>query len=218
MPDTRDDPAPATADRGPAPGGVLGPVCGLRQRKKQQTRDTLVECAVDLFERQGYDATTIEEIAAAANVSPRTFFRYFDSKMELIRAPKQEHGTLESLVAHRPADEGPVTAVHRVVREMLAREFIDDDRAVRLIRVMLTTPSLRAAAMEHFHEHQAELAQVCAQRMGVGPDDLRPQVVAAAVGTTLWTVVDRWVADDAPADRLIPMLDEAFALLTSGME
>jgi hypothetical protein len=216
MADHRDDPAPAFA--GDAVARVDTAVCGLRQRKKQQTREALIDCAVDLFEQQGYDTTTIEEIAAAANVSPRTFFRYFDSKMELIRAPKPDHDTLEELVGARPASEGPVTAIHRVIGEMVGRELLGDDRSVRLMRVMLTTPSLRAAAMEHFQEHQAELARACARRLGVGEDELRPQVVAAAVGTTIWTVVDRWVDQGAATESLMPMLDDAFALLRAGME
>jgi AcrR family transcriptional regulator len=218
MTDTRDETATAPDPRGPAPALASGIVCGLRERKKRQTRDALVECALDLFEHHGYDATTIEEIAAAANVSPRTFFRYFESKLDLIRAPKQhDHPTLQELVAARPASEGPIEAIHGVIREMLAATLLADETGLRLIQVMLRTPSLRAAAMEHFQEHQAELAVVCAARMGEAPDDLRPQVVAAAAGTTMWTVVDRWVADGGDRDRLLPMLDEAFALLRAGM-
>jgi AcrR family transcriptional regulator len=191
---------------------------GLRERKKAQTRDSLVECALDLFERQGYDTTTIEDIAAAANVSPRTFFRYFDSKLDVVRTPKQDdHPGLVALVALRPADEGAVTAIHAVLRTMLLETLVGDPVAIRLIRVMLTTPSLRAAALDHFHEHTGELAAACAARMGAAPGALAPQVVAAAVGTTLWTVVDRWVAEGAQADRIVPMVDEAFGLLTAGL-
>jgi AcrR family transcriptional regulator len=193
-------------------------LCGLRARKKAQTRDAIIECALDLFERHGYDATTIEEIAAAANVSPRTFFRYFESKLDVVRAPKQDHEPLEDLVRARPPEEGPVTAIHRVLRDSASATLVGHDVAIRLVRVMLTTPSLRSAALDHFHEHTAELAAVCAERLGVDPGDLRSQVVAAAVGTTMWTVVDRWVADGAHSDRLIPMVDEAFGLLIGGLE
>src|SRR5919198_4310558 len=134
---------------------------GLRERKKAQTRDALVECALELFERQGYDTTTIEDIAAAANVSPRTFFRYFDSKLDIVRAPKHEHPSLAELVAARPPSEGAVAAIHAVMRTMFLEALVGDPVAIRLIRVMLTTPSLRAAALDHFHEHTGELAAVC---------------------------------------------------------
>jgi hypothetical protein len=110
-----------------------------------------------------------------------------------------------------------VTAIHAVLRTMILETLVHDDVAIRLIRVMLTTPSLRAAALDHFHEHTGELAAVCAARMGAEPGALAPQVVAAVVGTTMWTVVDRWVADGAVADRIVPMLDEAFGLLTAGL-
>jgi AcrR family transcriptional regulator len=193
---------------------------GLRERKKAQTRETIVECALDLFERQGYDETTIEDIAAAANISPRTFFRYFLTKLDVLQARKEAdaHGGLTQLVAARPRREGPVTAIHQAMRTVVLEELVHDPIAVRLVRVMLTTPSLRSAALEHFHEHTAELTQVCADRLGVAPSDLWPQVVAGAVGTTLWTVVDRWVAEGAAPDHLVPMLDEAFGLLTAGLE
>ena len=190
---------------------------GLRERKKAQTRDALIECALDLFERQGYDATTIEDIAAAANVSPRTFFRYFDSKLELVRAPKQKEGDLADLVAARPADEGPVTAVQQALRAVISELLVHDEVALRLIRVMFTTPSLRADALDHFQDHTGELVDVCSTRMGADPGDLAPRVVAAAIGITMWTVVDRWVTEGAVAERLVPMFDEAFDLLTSGL-
>jgi transcriptional regulator GlxA family with amidase domain len=91
--------------------GVAGPCVppGLRERKKARTREAIVDAALALFERKGFDATTIEDIAAAADVSPRTFFRYFDSKVDLVLAKNHEknHG-LGELIAERPADEGPV--------------------------------------------------------------------------------------------------------------
>jgi AcrR family transcriptional regulator len=197
--------------------GLARALDGLRERKKAQTRDTLIECALTLFEERGYDATTIEDIAAAANVSPRTFFRYFDSKLDLVRAPKQEGGHLADLVAERPPGERAVVAVQEVLRTLIEEMLVHDAVAVRLVRVMFTTPSLRADALDHFHDHTGQIAEVCATRMGAAPGDLGPQVAAAAIGATMWTVVDRWVADGARPERLGPMLDEAFDLLASGL-
>ena len=71
--------------------GVLQPVRGLRERKKAHTRESIIDAAIDLFERNGFDATTVEEIAAAADISPRTFFRYFESKIDVVMAEKGEN-------------------------------------------------------------------------------------------------------------------------------
>jgi AcrR family transcriptional regulator len=197
-------------------GGSCGPF-GLRERKKAHTREAIIDAAIDLFERNGYDATTVEEIAAAADVSPRTFFRYFDSKLDVVMAHKHEEKTqLAELVAARPEREGPIEAMRHVMRDSLGEIFSGDDALTsRQYRIVMTTPSLRALAFEHFHEQQEELARAFAARLGVAEDALRPQVLAAAVGTTAWTIMDRWVAEGASLDRLLPMIDEGFAVLES---
>lgn len=198
-------------------GGAEG---GLRELKKARTREAIIDAAIALFERQGYDATTVEDIAAAADVSPRTFFRYFDSKLDVVMADKRsdEH-LLEPLVAARPASEGPVEAMYQVLRRMLSEELVEREQLMfRQYRVVMMTPSLRAVALQHFHEHRDELAVVFAARLGVGPDALQPHVLAAAAATTAWTVIDRWVAQGSSADRLLPMLDEAFGMLSAGLD
>jgi AcrR family transcriptional regulator len=198
---------------------VVATRIGLRERKKAQTYEAIMHAALDLFERNGYDATTVEEIAEAADVSPRTFFRYFDAKVDVIMSHKGDRGgELDQLIAERPADEGPVEAMRHVVRDVLGPMFTDDPVMNRQIRVMLTTPSLRALARDHFNEHDDELARVFARRLDVDETALRPHVIAAAVGITMWTVINRWVADDRAIDELIPMIDEGFALLAAGLE
>jgi AcrR family transcriptional regulator len=192
---------------------------GLRERKKAQTHDAIVAAALDLFERKGYDATTVEDIAEAADVSPRTFFRYFDAKVDVVMSNKDDRGSeLDVLIAARPPDEGPLEAMRQVMRAVLGPVLRDNEVMNRQIRVMLSTPSLRAMARDHFNEHESELARVFAARLGVPEGELRPHVIAAAVGTTMWTVINRWVAENRPADELIPMIDDGFGLLASGFE
>jgi AcrR family transcriptional regulator len=200
-------------------GGSCGPF-GLRERKKAHTREAIIDAAVELFERNGFDATTVEDIAAAADVSPRTFFRYFDSKLDVVMADKQaDQQQLDALIEARPAAEGPIEAVRHVLRGELGRVLADDrGLLMRQYRLVMTTPSLRALALEHFHEHQDELARGLAARLGVDDAALRPHVIAAAVATTAWTVIDRWVVAGAQPDRLLPMIDEGFALLESGFD
>ena len=192
--------------------------CGLRQRKKAQTRDAIIEAALDLFERQGYDHTTVEEIAAAADVSQRTFFRYFDSKLEVVMAPKTEAAhDIEELVAARPPDESPIEAFRNVVRDELKSVIDNGDVRTRQFQLVMRTPSLRSSAHEHFNEHRDEFARVFAKRLDVPDNALAPQVMATAVSGVLWTVVDRWVEEGAVPNRLTSLIDEAFELLAKGL-
>ncbi|MGO4755658.1 TetR/AcrR family transcriptional regulator, partial [Streptomyces sp. 2MCAF27] len=94
---------------------------GLRERKKQLTRDALIRSAISLFTEQGYEKTTVDEIVTAVNVSPRTFFRYFAGKEDVALAPVTEidERVLE-LLAQRPPSEGPLEALRGSVRETWA--------------------------------------------------------------------------------------------------
>jgi AcrR family transcriptional regulator len=192
---------------------------GLRERKKAQTYDAIVNTALDLFERNGYDDTTVEEIAEAADVSPRTFFRYFDAKVDVIMRHKDEDDLgLDGQLALRPADEGPVEALRHVIRDVLGPMMLDDPVMSRQVRIMLTTPSLRALSRDHFNDHESELAEAIATRLGVEPTALRAHVMAAAVGATMWSVINLWVSSGGGPEVLVDMIDEAFAMLAAGLE
>jgi AcrR family transcriptional regulator len=191
---------------------------GLRERRRAQTRREIAAVAVDLFERQGFEATTVEQIAVAADVSPRTFFRYFESKVDiLLPSLHDERPDLEQRFATRPAGEGPVEAVHHVLREELQQVLADDPLSARQYRIMLSTPALRPLALQHFHEHMEEMARVFADRLGTLPDALRPQIMAAAVSGSIWAVLDHWVAHGGAIDDLLPLFDEAFAVLRESL-
>jgi AcrR family transcriptional regulator len=215
---TPDVDTPAASER--PPGSLADVPClalGLRERKKARTREAIIDAALDLFERNGFEATTIEDIAAAADVSPRTFFRYFDSKLDLVMARNTaKEKDLEPLILARPKEESPVEAMRQVICEVLCAR-LEDQSVVREFHVVMTTPSLRALAREHFYEHVDDVAHAFAKRMGADENDLRAHVLAGAVTAAVWTVVDRWVADGAATDRLLPMLDEAFTILSSGL-
>jgi AcrR family transcriptional regulator len=198
------------------PPGACG---GLRERKKARTREAIVVAAIDLFERQGFDATTVEDIAAAADVSQRTFFRYFDSKLDVVMAQKQhDEFDFEQAITLRPAGESPLEAFRNVVMEQLSLAMAaDDDLAIRQFRMAMTSPTLRSFAREHFNEHRDEFASAFAARLGVPTDSLAPQVMATTATGALWTVVDRWVDEGASSERLVELLDEAFDLLARGL-
>jgi AcrR family transcriptional regulator len=193
-------------------------VHGLRERKKARTHEAIIDAALDLFERKGYDATTVEDIAAAADVSPRTFFRYFESKLDLIMARSGEkHASLGPSIAARPPGEGILDAVRAVVRDDLEGQLADP-LVVREFQVMLTTPSLRNLAREHFYDEEAEMVGAVAERLGLEADDLTAHLVAGVIASTLWITVNRWTADRSDLSRLQPMIDEAFALLATGFD
>jgi AcrR family transcriptional regulator len=196
---------------------ALDAVDGLRERKKQRTREAIVDAAVELFERVGFDATTVEDIAAAADVSPRTFFRYFDSKLDVVLSHNELEKSEFDALAHLSPDKGPIAATRELLVGMLNQAVSDSPSAVRELKVVMTTPSLRPLALEHFHQHQDELARAYAARLGLDADALKPRLLAGVVATTIWAVLDRWVVDGADPDRLGPMIDEAFALLASGL-
>lgn len=199
-------------------GMPCGPV-GLRERKKLQTRAAIVEAALELFERKGFDATTVEDIAAAADVSPRTFFRYFESKQDVVMAKTNEKGDhLGALLTARPPEEAPLEALRGTIVGVISEMVAADDGSLREMRVMMGTPELRAMALDHFHEHQDELAAALAGRMGLPPDAFTPRLLAGVVSTALWALVDRWVTEGAEPDRMVPMIDEVFDMLASGFE
>ncbi|MEV7806354.1 TetR family transcriptional regulator [Microbispora sp. NPDC088329] len=164
---------------------------GLRERKKQRTRDALIDAALDLFLSRGYEATTIDQIAAEVEVSPRTFFRYFASKEDValsLTADEQEMFLAE--LVSRPPSESPFTALSQSMRAMLGilRE-LDDAEAGRIRkaqRLVHTTPPLLAGAMRLIRENERRLVAEMARRMGTAPDDLHSQfVVSVFVGIGL---------------------------------
>jgi AcrR family transcriptional regulator len=192
----------------------------LRERKKARTREAIIDAAHELFEQKGYDATTVEDIAAAAEVSPRTFFRYFDSKLDLIMVRSDtKHTLIGPLLLARPPEEGLLGAMREVMRCELDAQ-LDDPGVKREFQVMLTTPSLRNLAREHFYEEEAEMVPAIAARLGVAPDSLVAHVVTGMITSAIWATVNRWLAEgpELDLDRLNQMMDETFALLADGVD
>lgn len=164
----------------------------LRQRKRARTRAALIAAALELFERQGYEATTIDEIAAAADVSPRTFFRYFASKEEVALGDDTGPGIL-ALLAARPAAEPMLESARRVVADSLVLVSEEDRKALLArLRIVYRTPSLRARRWEYQLEMGRISGAILAERRGLSPDDLDSRVTAAAVFTAIEVAMDHW--------------------------
>ena len=202
-----------TTDREPTAANAPA---SLRQRKRERTRAALVAAALDLFERQGYEATTIDQIAAAADVSPRTFFRYFPTK-EAVALGDDVGGAILELLTARPADEPILESVRRVASDSLVLTAAEDrDALLARLRVVYRTPSLRARRWEFQLEMGRMSGAILAARRGLPPDDLGSRVTAAAVFTAIEVAMDSWQQHEgrdelgATIDAAIAHLDHAF--------
>jgi AcrR family transcriptional regulator len=190
---------------------------GLRERKKQRTRAQLQRAAIDLFTERGYDAVTVDDIAAAVEVSARTFFRHFGSKDDVLMSFEREQlATLRTLLAERPADESPLMAVrHAVVA--LAQAYADrQDETFLRLQLMAATPSLLGRAMEIQQQWELVLAEAVADRLGVSlADDLRPALVGACAVAALRVATQAWLASGGKED-VTTMADNALLLIAGG--
>lgn len=181
--------------RTPAPGGAGPEAVPRRERKKQQTRDALIAAALQLFAAKGYEHTAIREITDAVDVSERTFFRYFESKDDLVLSFVRDASdmVLEALAA-RPREEAPLAALRGAFRDALGRLTADGGilgrrpAYVSIMKLIESSPALLAAELRFRHENESELVRLLAEREGVDPAaDPRPRVLAAvfdALATT----------------------------------
>lgn len=160
---------------------------GRRERKKQRTREALIDAAFRLFAAKGFEATTVEEIADAVDVSSRTFFRYFASKEDVaLTFQDEQQAALFAAVRARPADEPIITAMRRAAVSVanaceLGELGFDPARFACMQELMSSSPTLLAGSLEHTQKKREALVRLIADRMGVDPEtDLRPHVVTAA--------------------------------------
>lgn len=191
---------------------------GLRERKKQRTHDDLQRIATRLFRERGYHDVTIEEIAAEAEVSHRTFYRYFGSKEDLVLGSVADLlEALEAALAARPEDESVMDSI-RAATVLLAEEFTgeaEDDRT--RIDIVATTPELQQRSVERQPLMEAVLVPFVAERLGMDPDlDLAPRVVASATIAVSRAALDVWVAQGS-TEPIVDYIDEALQLVDRGL-
>ncbi|MEU2032214.1 TetR family transcriptional regulator [Nocardia amamiensis] len=158
-----------------------GTAQGLRERKKERTRRTIRMEAFRLFREQGYNETTIEQIAAAADVSPSTFFRYFPTKEQLVLADDLDPMMIESL-RRQPRDVSPFTALRNAVLEVFdslppADLAFEQERQALLYHV----PELRSAIGWEIIRSIDLLADLLAAHVGRAADDFEVRVAAGAM-------------------------------------
>lgn len=172
---------------------------GLRERKKLAVRDALVDAALELFDRDGVDATTVEQISAHVGVSSRTFHRYFPTKLEVMFADRAERSArFERALAERPADEPLLVSLREslcVLTDMLATRR---DVELRRSRLIEAHPGLRASNLERSEAWAASVGVLSAARLGVRADDLLPKVLGASAVGALRAARARWLAGTVP--------------------
>jgi AcrR family transcriptional regulator len=186
------------------------PPRSLRERRRIRTRRTIQAHALRLFADKGFQATTIEEIAAAAEMAPRTFFRYFPTKEEVVFWSEYPPKLAES-VARRPDDEPALEALHHGIVDGLAAIWDQDEERERMLerlRLAFRTPALHPRMRQQQAHWAAELAKILAARLGERPDNLEVRIIAAAVAAAVWVAAEEWQAQDGDGD-LGALIDQA---------
>ncbi|RAJ86463.1 TetR family transcriptional regulator [Streptomyces sp. PsTaAH-137] len=178
-----------------------GPKVGLRERKKIKTRTAIREATYRLIEEQGYDATTVEQIAEAAEVSPSTVFRYFPTKEDIVLTDEFDP-VLERELRARPADEPIIDSVRHVVEHALELAFASEPpEVVRLrTRLQVETPAVRSRMMESMSVTGQLMCQVIADRTGRDADGLEVRVYAMALVGALMQATMYWAEHDHEDD------------------
>jgi AcrR family transcriptional regulator len=189
---------------------------GLRARKKARTREAIRDHAFRLFREQGYGATTVEQIADAAEVSPSTFFRYFPTKEDVALTDDLDPLFIEAYRA-QPREDGEIAAIRAAMRTVLEQtpaDVVDRDRERQ--RIILGTPELRARALDQTLLAFRMLAEVVAGRVGRKPDDLAVRTfVGAVIGVGMTALAD---ATHDPELDPMERFDAALGHLARGLE
>lgn len=188
---------------------------GLRERKKAKTRLAIREHAMALFKDQGYDKTTVEQIAAAAEVSPSTFFRYFPSKEEVVLQDDYDALLIAAFHAQQ-VGVPPLQALRNAISEVfLSMPEGQQAQEAERVRLMTEVPELRARMLAQVSEMIQMLAEAVAERVGRQSDDFEVRTFAGAlVGVALGIAAS---SGDDPGNDYLEQFDRALALLEAGL-
>jgi AcrR family transcriptional regulator len=194
------------------------PKLGLRERKKAKTRASIQEHALRLFHEKGYEATTVEEIAEAAEVSPSTFFRYFPTKEEVVLYDAFDPLLFESFRA-QPPDLTTIQALRRALKEVFGDMPYDQLDSMRERgMLMFSVPELRAAMMDQVTQTIMPMVELVAERVGRPPDDFEVLVLIGAMTGAMFAAM--LPALENPTDRAVDfykLMDRGLELLEAGL-
>ncbi|MFF5958843.1 TetR/AcrR family transcriptional regulator [Streptomyces luteogriseus] len=192
------------------------PPLGLRERKKIKTRQAIRTAAYALIEEQGYDATTIEQIADRAEVSPSTVFRYFPAKEDIVVTDEWGPVMTAELRA-RPTDESWADTLRYVLRTALDLGLAEEPAVIRLrTRLGVEVPAVRARMLENAAATGRLLRDALAERSGLDPDSLELRVFSMSVMGGLMEVGHYW-AETGHHDDIRDLVDRALHVLEHGL-
>jgi AcrR family transcriptional regulator len=196
---------------------------GLRERKKQRTRETIAKVALELFAEQGFHATTIKQVADAADVAPRTVSAYFPSKEALVFPDQDEVFTsLERRLTDREPGESVADALRAWIGTLLDRPEQADRAGMRLRReVIESDDALRTFERGLMARAERAIAVAAAVDLGLGPDDLLPHMVGAATMSALDALGREakrsGVEPDDFRERGLELLDQTMIFIGAGV-
>jgi AcrR family transcriptional regulator len=206
-------------DRDPDHAAETAERPGLRERKKEKTRLALEHSALTLFAEKGFDRTTVDEIAEACDVSPRTFFRYFSAKEDVLFADGDERlDALLAEVARRPVDELPLRAVQAAFLSTSEDYAQDHDRLRLRSQIFDGSSSLRSHKFERQQSWEeavtAALSRREAQRAGSSASPLQLRLVAGASMACLRAALQQWLEEGG---ELSSFIKAGFDYLVDGL-
>jgi AcrR family transcriptional regulator len=188
-----------------------------RERKKQRTREQIVERAMELFDERGFEHVTIAEIAAAADIAPRTFFSYFPSKEDVVFHDFDVvFDVIKERIDGRAEGESTMDALRAFIVEFVEQVDHGDPAEQCRRRVISASPSLQQHDRERVGRIEHVIADGLARDLGVEPGSLRARVVAAAAAAGLIELEGYFDKDDPPDDPMA-VFDEVFTFVQGGV-
>ncbi len=196
----------------------MNPAPGLRERKKLKTRQRIEATALELFDAHGFDGTTVEAIADAAEISPRTFFHYFGTKEDVVLADYASR--LERIVdqlQQQPASEPPWAALRASFLVVAADYDAERDSLIRRFSVIAATPSVYARSLQLQAGWEDAVAAALAERMSCRSSELQPRLLASCALSVIRSSLQHWIFTGQESS-LPSLVETGFDQLAAGFE
>jgi AcrR family transcriptional regulator len=189
---------------------------GLRERKKQRTRDDIRAAAARLFDERGFDDVTVDEISEACDISPRTFYRYFASKEDVVLGPVESSiERLRDQLTSRPSDEAPTASLRAAFTHLALDIERNPETVLRHGALIRATPSLQLRRLQRQAALEAGITPTLAQRFGDGAGDMRPALLVACAFSAFRIAMLTWMQDGGTGS-LADLVDDALGQLAAG--